>query len=74
MSNVRIGFSPSFTAGIYFDTGVIMNTYSVDLQKITKSMNTMDHNIALERCKYIIYEQFCDSIIIGDENKKLAKK
>ena len=55
MSNVRIGFSPSFTAGIYFDTGVIMNTYSVDLQMITKSMNTMDHNIALERCKYIIY-------------------
>ena len=29
MSNVRIGFSPTFTAGIYFDTGVIMNTYSV---------------------------------------------
>ena len=74
MSNVRIGYSPSFTAGIYFDTGVIMNTYSVDLQMITKSMNTMDHNIALERCKYIIYEQFCDSIIIGDENKKIAKR
>ena len=45
MSNVRIGFSPSFTAGIYFNTGVIMNTYSVDLQMITKSMNTIDHNM-----------------------------
>ena len=74
MSNVRIGFSPTFTAGVYFDSGVIMNTYSVDLQMITKSSNTVDHNIAMERCKYIIYEQFCDSIIIGDEDKKLAKK
>lgn len=74
MSNVRIGFSPTFTAGVYFDSGIIMNTYSVDLQMITKSNNTVDHNIAMERCKYIIYEQFCDSIIIGDEDKKLAKK
>jgi len=74
MSNVRIGFSPTFTAGIYFDTGVIMNTYSIDLQMITKSMNSIDHNIALERVKYIVYEQFSDSIIIGDENKKIAKK
>jgi len=74
MSYVRIGFSPTFTAGIHFDTGVIMNTYSVDLQMMTKSMNTIDHNIALERCKYIVYEQFSDAIILGDEHKKLAKK
>jgi hypothetical protein len=74
MSNVRIGFSPTFTAGIHFDTGVIMNTYSIDLQMMTKSMNTIDHNIALERCKYIIYEQFSDAIIIGDDDKKVAKK
>ena len=51
-----------------------MNTYSVDLQMITKSMNAIDHNIAMERCKYIIYEQFCDSILIGDDDKKIAKK
>ena len=74
MSFVRIGFSPTFTAGIHFDSGVIMNTYSVDLQMMTKSMNTVDHNIALERCKYIIYEQFSDAIILGREHKKLAKK
>ena len=74
MSNVRIGFSPTFTAGLHFDTGVVMNTYSIDLQMITKVTSNADHNTALERCKYIIYEQFCDSIILGDEHKKLAKK
>lgn len=75
MSNVRIGFSPTFTAGIHFDTGVIMNTYSIDLQMITKSTNQVDQNIAMERCKYIIYEQFSDSIIFGkDHNKGVIKK
>ena len=70
MSYVRIGFSPTFTAGIYFDTGVIMNTYSIDLQMITKSTNQVDQNIAMERCKYIIYEQFSDSIIFGKDHNK----
>ena len=51
-----------------------MNTYSIDLQMITKSMNSIDQNIALERCKYIIYEQFSDAIILGNDHKKLAKK
>ena len=74
MSFVRIGFSPTFTAGLHLDTGVIMNTYSIDLQLITKSTNNVDQNIALERCKYIIYEQFSDSIILGNQHKKLAKK
>ena len=74
MSYVRIGFSPTFTSGIHFDTGVVMNTYSVDLQMITKSPNHVDQNIAMERLKYIIYEQFADAIILGSEHKKLAKK
>ena len=74
MSYVRIGWSPTFTAGIYFETGVIMNTYNLDLQMMTKSMNTIDQNIALERCKYIIYEQFSDAIIFGKEHQKLTKK
>ena len=73
MSYVRIGFSPTFTAGIHFDTGVIMNTYSIDLQMMTKSPNHVDQNIAVERIKYIIYEQFSDAIILGKDDKKLAK-
>ena len=74
MSYVRIGFSPTFTSGIHFDTGVVMNTYSVDLQMMTKSSNHVDQNIAMERLKYIIYEQFADAIILGAEHRKLAKK
>ncbi len=74
MSYVRIGWSPTFTTGVYFDSGVIMNTYSVDLQIITKSTNQVDQNIAMERCKYIVYEQFADAIIFGKAHKSLTKK
>ena len=74
MSYVRIAWSPTFTCGVHLDTGVVMNTYTVDFQILTKSANTVDQNIAIERCKYIIYEQFSDSIILGDNDKKLAKK
>jgi len=74
MSYVRIGWSPTFTTGVYFDTGVIMNTYSVDLQIITKSTNQVDQNIAMERCKYILYEQFSDAIIFGKAHKSITKK
>lgn len=74
MSYVRIGWSPSFTSGVHYDTGVIMNTYTVDFQIMTKSTNTVDQNIAIERCKYIVYEQFSDAIILGTDDKKHAKK
>jgi len=74
MSYVRIGWSPTFTCGVHFDTGVVMNTYTVDFQMMTKSTNSVDQNIAIERCKYIVYEQFSDSIILGDDDKKHAKK
>lgn len=74
MSYVRIGFSPTFTAGIHYDEGVVMNTFSVDLQMMTKSPNNIDNNIAMERIKYIIYEQFADAIILGPDDKKAIKK
>ena len=68
MSNVRIGFSPNFTAGMYYGAGVVMNTFSLDIQMITKNSNHVNQNIALERAKYIVYEQFADSIILGKDD------
>ena len=69
MSNVRIGFSPTFTAGMYYGAGIVMNTFSLDIQMMTKSTNHINQNIALERAKYIIYEQFSDSIILGKDDE-----
>jgi len=67
--NVRLGYSATFTAGVYFESGVIMNTYNADFQLMTKTDDSVDQNIAMERLKYIIYEQFADSIFLGLSNK-----
>ena len=74
MSNVRIGYSPTFTAGIHLSTGVVMNTFSVDIQLMTSTTDNIDQNIALERIKYILFEQLADSIIIGEKDKKESTK
>ena len=74
MSNVRIGYSPTFTAGIHLDTGVIMNTFSLDIQLMTTTTDNMDQNIALERIKYVLFDQFSDSIIMGIKDKKQINK
>ena len=74
MSNVRIGYSPTFTAGISLPTGVVMNTFSVDIQLMTTTSDNLDQNIALERIKYVLFEQIADSIILGDKDKKQRTK
>jgi len=72
--NVRLGYSATFTAGVYFESGVIMNTYNADFQLMTKTDDSVDQNIAIERLKYIIYEQFADSIFLGLSSKNLETK
>jgi hypothetical protein len=74
MSNVRIGFSPTFTAGMFYGSGVVMNTFNLDIQLMTKSTDHINQNIALERVKYIIYEQFSDSIILGKDDEEHRQK
>jgi len=66
MSYVRLGFNPQFFAGIHTPDGVIMNSYHVDMQMMTVSNSSYDQNIALTRIKYVIFEEFCNSIFIEE--------
>ncbi len=66
MSYVRLGFNPQFFAGVHTPAGVIMNSYHVDMQMMTVSNSSYDQNIALARIKYVIFEEFCNSIFIEE--------
>jgi len=66
MSYVRLGFNPQFFAGVHTPDGVIMNSYHVDMQMMTVSNSSYDQNIALTRIKYVIFEEFCNSIFIEE--------
>lgn len=66
MSYVRLGFNPQFYAAVHTPYGVVMNSYHLDMQMITVSNSAYDQNIALARIKYVIYEQFTNSILIEE--------
>tara|TARA_R110002110_G_scaffold302554_1_gene516660 strand:- start:163 stop:810 length:648 start_codon:yes stop_codon:yes gene_type:complete len=73
MSNVRIGISPHFYAATHLLGKMVMNSYHINVQLVTVTDDHIDQNIALERIKYIINEQFADSVLIDQEEKEAIK-
>ncbi len=69
MSYSRLSINPQFFAGIHTPHGIIMNRYHVDIQMITLTDSVLDNNIAVERIKYIIDEEYCSSILINEKEK-----
>ena len=67
--NVRLKYDIHFTAGVYYDSGLHMNNYSLRLWLTTNSENSADQNISFERIKYFIYNQIDSTIFINDELK-----
>lgn len=73
MSYVRLSFTPQFFAGLHTPQGILINRYHVDVQMITLSRDMHDQNVAVERMKYVVYEEFCSSILIN-QNQIKAKE
>ena len=73
MSNVRIGISPHFYAATHLLGKMVMNSYHINVQLVTVTDDHIDQNIALERIKYIINEQFADSVLVDQEEKEAIK-
>ena len=67
MSYSRLSLSPQFYAGIYTPHGIVMNRYYVDIQMITMTNSSFDHNIAVERIRYIANDEFDSSILINEK-------
>ena len=62
--NVKLGYTVQFTAGIWWDEQLIMNNYTVTFKMTTVTKNRTNHNVALERLKYIIQAEFTDAVLI----------
>ena len=73
MSNVRIGISPHFFAATHLLGKMVMNSYHINVQLLTVTDDHIDQNIAIERIKYVINEQFADSVLIDEEEKEAIK-
>jgi hypothetical protein len=63
--NVRLRYSTVFTAGIFYADQMRMNNYQVKLHLTTNSEEGDDHNIALDRIKYLIHNQLNSTVFIN---------
>lgn len=52
--NVRLQYDVEFLAGIYYDNRLQINSYSVSLSMLTKTIDPVQTNIAMDRLKFFI--------------------
>ena len=65
--NVRLIYPAPFTAGVYFDDKLRMNSYLFKAYMITHTSNAVNHHIAFERLKHFIYSEIDSTIFINSE-------
>jgi len=73
MSNVRLGIGPQFFAATHLLGKLVMSSYHTNIQLVTVTDDHVDQNIAIERIRYVINEQFADSVLIDETEKEAIK-
>ena len=72
--NVRIQYNTRFMAGIYYDDRLQLNDYTVKIYFMTNTENPADHNVALSRMKYFIYNELESCIFVDEDNTDQCQK
>ena len=72
--NVRIEYPAEFIAGVYWDSVVLFNVYTVKCEMVTGTKDNIEQNIALERLKYILFHQMQNSVFIDSRDRTQIKR
>lgn len=72
--NVRLKHDVHFTAGIYYNSRVHMNNYSVRLWLLTNSTTATDHNTAFERIKHFIFNEVDSTVFINVDHADMCQR
>lgn len=72
--NVRLEKSFDFFASQYLDGQVCCNRFCIDLEIITNTMDYIDQNVALDRVRHMLYNEFNSVLFLSDEKSELAVK
>ena len=68
--NARISTDLHFTAGVYYNGVMQMNSYILKLWMMTRTIDPESHNIAFERIKHFVYTCLDSSILISSEHQE----
>ena len=59
----------SFSAATHFEGTFMMNVYNLVLEMTVETDSIREQNIAMERIKYLIYNQFTNSVFVQDSEE-----
>ena len=71
--NVRLQYDLEFLAGIYYEDQLQMNRYTVSLNLLTKSKDSVSTNIALDRAKAFVHGALESTVFINQDNTERAE-
>ena len=71
--NVRLQYDLEFLAGIYYEDRLQMNRYTVSLNLLTKTKDSVSTNIALDRAKAFVHGALESTVFINQSNTERAE-
>ena len=71
--NVRLQYDLDFLAGIYYDERLQLNSYSVSMSLLTKTMDALNTNIAMDRLKMFMHGELSNTVFINQALRERAE-
>ena len=71
--NVRLQYDLEFLAGIYYEDQLQMNRYTVSLNLLTKTKDSVSTNIALDRAKAFVHGAVESTVFLNQANQEKAE-
>lgn len=71
--NVRLQYDMEFLAGIYYDQQLHMNSYSIALNLVTKTVNAQNTNIAMDRLKAFVVTELANTVFVNQKHMEQAE-
>ncbi len=71
--NVRLQYDIDFLAGIYYNEQLQLNSYSVNINMVTKTKDAVETNIAMDRLKFFVNEVLASTVFVNQIHTEHAE-
>ena len=71
--NVRLQYDLDFLAGIYYDDRLQLNSYSVSMSLLTKTLDAVNTNIAMDRLKMFMHGELANTVFVNQDLQERAE-
>ena len=71
--NVRLRYSVTFPAGVWFEEQLLMGNYTLTMNMTTQTLDPLDQNIALDRIKYFLLNEMHSTVFVSQAESDQAE-